>query len=365
MPIYTQLKDGKTTYTVVASTRINGQQFYRKRRGITSMAKAKRIEIELRVQIEQLKQNPSFFTFRAWSEQCLNRMRLQFKNSTIQGYEGNLNKWILPCIGDVYLNDITSAMIHHLIFNHVNGVSMEARRGILKHLKRFFEMAIDDGICTKNPAKVIKIKVPEAKNLVFNKTEIDTLLFEAKRLNHPYYNHWVLALMTGMRNGELHALNWTDIDFENKVISVTKSWTSKDGLGPTKSSKNRYIPISHELDMFLKHLQSHSISEDGSVLEKHSSWNAGDQAEVLKDFCKEIGITPIRFHDLRATFITQMLIKGVSLAKVMKIVGHASIKTTMHYLRLVAQDTQGATESLGITLPRDFNQDNVVNLFQH
>ena len=72
----------------------------------------------------------------------------------------------------------------------------------------------------------------------------------------------------------------------------------------------------------------------------------------------------IKFHDLRATFITQMLIRGVAIAKVMKIVGHANIKTTMRYLRLVAQDTQGATESLGITLPKDFNNDNVVNLFQ-
>jgi len=92
---------------------------------------------------------------------------------------------------------------------------------------------------------------------------------------------------------------------------------------------------------------------------------AGEQAKILREFCGEIGITSIKFHDLRATFITQMLIRGVSLAKVMKIVGHSTIKTTMRYLRLVAQDTQGATESLGIALPRDFEQENVVNLFQH
>lgn len=49
----------------------------------------------------------------------------------------------------------------------------------------------------------------------------------------------------------------------------------------------------------------------------------------------------------------------------MKIVGHSTIKTTIRYLRLVAQDTQGATEALGITLPKDNNVDNVVNLFQH
>ena len=91
---------------------------------------------------------------------------------------------------------------------------------------------------------------------------------------------------------------------------------------------------------------------------------SGDQAKVLRDFCDEIGITSIRFHDLRATFITQMLIKGVALAKVMKIVGHSSIKTTMKHLRLVSQDMQRATESLGIKLPQDFICEKVVNLFQ-
>ena len=49
----------------------------------------------------------------------------------------------------------------------------------------------------------------------------------------------------------------------------------------------------------------------------------------------------------------------------MKIVGHSSIKTTIRYLRLVAQDNQGATESLEITLPQNFSFGNVVNLFQH
>src|SRR5690606_16385064 len=101
-------------------------------------------------------------------------------------YEGNLNKWILPCFGEYQLNDITLAMVHKFIFEHVNGVSMQAKRTILKHIKRLFEMAIEQGLCIKNPAKVIKVKVPEAKNLVFNKTEIDKLLLEAKKLSPPY-----------------------------------------------------------------------------------------------------------------------------------------------------------------------------------
>ncbi len=59
-----------------------------------------------------------------------------------------------------------------------------------------------------------------------------------------------------------------------------------------------------------------------------------------------------------------MLIKGVPLAKVMTIVGHSTIKTNMRVLQLAAQDTQGATESIVILLPRDLDTENVANLFQ-
>src|SRR5690606_1773750 len=116
----------------------------------------------------------------------------------------------------------------------------------LKHVRRIFAMAIEEGILAKNPAKGIKVKVPESKKLVFNKTEVMALLEEAKKQNHPYYNHWVLALLTGMRTGELYALQWTDIDFESGFISITKSWNRKNGFGPTKSTLNRVVPISKE-----------------------------------------------------------------------------------------------------------------------
>jgi site-specific recombinase XerD len=77
----------------------------------------------------------------------------------------------------------------------------------------------------------------------------------------------------------------------------------------------------------------------------------GDQAEVLKDFCGVLKITLVKFHDLRATFITQLLLKGVPLAQVMAIVGHSQIRTTNVYLRMAGADLTGATNKLGFQLP--------------
>ena len=149
---------------------------------------------------------------------------------------------------------------------------------------------------------------------------------------------------------------------DNGYISVTKSWSSKNGLGPTKSSLNRIVPISEMLKLHLKEMKLRGVKNDQDVLPKLKEWTDGEQAKILREFCRSIEITEVKFHDLRATFITQLLLKGVPVAKVMAIVGHSQLKTTMEYLRLVGADVMGVTESLDIEIPAAFHQGNVVQM---
>ncbi|MBL7663815.1 MAG: site-specific integrase [Bacteriovoracaceae bacterium] len=365
MAIRTYQKNNSKFYEAHAKLVINGKQVNRKKKGITSIAQAKREEIRLRIELIQLRDKPFKPTWNDWSSKCLERIRLEFKVSTYINYKSNLEKWITPCIGKLYLEDITASDIHELIFNKTNSLGLTSKKTLLKHIKRIFSIAVEDGIIAKNPAKALKVKISESKKLIFNKTEIDTFLESANRINHPYYNHWVLALLTGMRSGELYALQWTDVDFDGGFISINKSWSSKNGFGPTKSTLNRVVPISKELEKFLRLLKSKSLSPTSPILERHKDWESGIQAKIIKKFCLEIGITPIRFHDLRATFITQLLLHGVPVAKVMAIVGHSQLKTTMIYLRLVGNDLKGATEELKIQLPDNISSGNVINLFKN
>jgi len=363
MAIKSYIKNEKTLYEVLVKVIINGRQVAKRKRSITSLAFAKREEVRLKIELLRLRDQPTSYTWNQWAEKCLKRMSIEYRPSTIVGYQSRLSHWVNPKIGQIPLENITSADIHDLIFNQTGHLGHNSRRDILKHIKRIFTLAVEEGILFKNPAKGIKVKVPETKKLVFNKTEIETLLEEAKRQNHPYYNHWVLALLTGMRTGELYALQWSDIDLESGFISINKSWNRQNGFGPTKSTLNRVVPISKELEHFLRHLKSNETCSTAPVLERLQDWHSGCQAKALKEFCKNIGITPIRFHELRATFITQLLLQGVPVAKVMAIVGHSQLKTTMVYLRLVGTDLQGVTDELNIKLPALKNFDNVVNLF--
>jgi integrase len=80
-------------------------------------------------------------------------------------------------------------------------------------------------------------------------------------------------------------------------------------------------------------------------------WTRGEAAKVIRRFCQSIGVTDIRFHDLRATFITNLLSRGEPLVRVMAAVGHADMETTNVYLRLAGVEMKGATERLGYHLP--------------
>jgi integrase len=96
------------------------------------------------------------------------------------------------------------------------------------------------------------------------------------------------------------------------------------------------------------------------VLPHLIEWTHGEQAKVLKEFCRAIGITNVKFHDLRATFITNMLSQGVALVKVMSIVGHKKMETTDIYLRLAGVDIRGATEALSYSVPVDVEKAQVI-----
>ncbi len=169
-----------------------------------------------------------------------------------------------------------------------------------------------------------------------------------------------MALTTGMRSGELCALQWTDLDLEARTIAVTKQWTSKNGLCSTKSRKTRVVPISEDLLYFLKEYRLKAQNGD-YVLPRLREWESGEQAKVTRDFCAMIGVTPVKFHDLRATFITNLLARGESLARVMAMVGHSELKTTNCYLRKAGVDVIGGTDKLGYKVPI-VNEENLIHL---
>ena len=349
MAIKKVLENGKAKYEVIVKVRDkSGKQITRKKKWFSSEALAKKAELEFRMELEG---HRTKVTWKKWIERVLEKYRIEYRTSTYFNYKHCLNKWFDPYWNDRFVDEIKPSDVHSAVFEGAASCSSYTQRGLLKIVKRVFNLAIEEGILVRNPAVGIRVRCAEANQAVLNKNEIEILLREAQLKEHRFFPHWTLALLTGMRSGELYSLRWTDVDLVTGKLTISKAWTRYNGEGPTKTAKARICPISNECRKFLQELKLKYSAGSEFVLPRMWEWDQGDQAKILKSFCEEIGITPIKFHDLRATFITQMLNNGVPLSKVMAIVGHSSLKTTQGYLRLSGKDVEGATEDLKITVP--------------
>ncbi len=346
-------KAGVKLYEVyVAGPDPRGVRVQWRRTGIETQRAAEKLEFELKRKLANLREEKVPYRWPEWFGECLKRMRIEYRASTVLNYECQIPKWTYPDWKDREIREITKGQIYELIFGALQGkVSPHTRKTLLKMIRRIFEMALEEGALDRNPTAGIQVKVPEVEQKVLTNSEVEIFLREAKLTRHRFYSAWFLALKTGMRSGELMALTWTDIDLEGRIISVTKQWTSKTGFAPTKTRRSRVVPISEDLALFLKEQR---LKQPGEfVLPRQPEFECGTQAQVTREFCTAIGITPVKFHDLRATFITNLLARGVSLAQVMAVVGHSQLKTTNGYLRKAGVEVRGVTDQLGYKAPQE------------
>lgn len=206
------------------------------------------------------------------------------------------------------------------------------------------------GYIQRNPCPVIKFKLGDKIKRVLTEEQARQLLRRAKEMGVEWYPIWAGAIYTGMRNGELYALTWDRVNFDDRLITVSVSWSMKDGFKCTKSGHDRLVEIPLPLVEVLKELK---LKSGGSpyVFPRLDKWDTGEQARELRMFLMGLGLPPVRFHDLRATWATMLLSRGVEAVRVTKAGGWRDYKTMMHYIRLAAVDIRGMTDNLNLHDP--------------
>ena len=242
------------------------------------------------------------------------------------------------------------------LFNDLTdqGVSFTHRRKMRSTIKNVFDYGIQSGLVTagRNPMSSVILRKPnEVKPEILNIEEIRTLLKLAYAQKHDWRFAWAMALLTGMRNGELFALKWTDVDWDQKLITVSRSFNCRTRtIGTTKAGYWRDVPIGDEGVRLLIELRELTGKEE-FILPRLPRWDHGIQAAVLRTFCLECRLPSIRFHTLRACFGTQLLRQGIPAAVVMKIAGWKDLKTMQRYIRLAGVEVVGATDKLSVLPP--------------
>jgi len=235
----------------------------------------------------------------------------------------------------------------------------------LGDLKKVFDLAIMHEIkgVSRNPTIGVSIKSRRRKrDEILSRDEIRKLLVYAKMYEPQWYFIWSFAVYTGLRNGELYALKWSDIDFDpnSPLIRVSRSYNKRTReYKETKTGETREVPICQALLDVINELKKWHVHEVGRtsketgefVLPRPGLWQNGYQARVLREFCKEIGISPICFHSLRACFATELLRRGVPQIKVQAVGGWADMKSMTHYVRLSGINIKGVTDALDFGSP--------------
>lgn len=258
---------------------------------------------------------------------------------------------------DVPIDQLTEMSVK-IIFNDMKKAGLT--RGRMKSVKSAINVVFDWGALNRiipptliSPARGASLPMGKPKEQpVLSRGEMQLLLRKARELGHEYFPVWAMALETGCRSGELWALQWTDVDFDQRVISISKSYNSRiKKVKCTKTGESRKLPISPGLERLLKELKLQTANS-GFVLPRINSWKRGEAAGILRDFCRLIGIKEIHLHATRACFVSICLDTGKDFAQTMKLGGWSGVKSFQHYVRLSGTKIEGLTDNFNL-LPED------------
>lgn len=382
MGIKTYRRDEKVYWKVYVNLRSKKNSKIRKQKTVSdieSLAAARRIEKQVISELSEelaleMNQGVSWEkVIEHWAKDARAGLLRKYDANTITDTVSGLKKWTemwlkIPAenLGRPEGRDIQKLM-------EEKGLTARGQQKIRSMVNTVFYYGLDERLITKQiPSPMSGLtfedkseKVPDILTL----SEIKKLLECAKELKNPWYPIWAMALLTGMRSGELHALEWSDVDFENSLIRVSKSFDNRmNVVKTTKAGYWRNIPISSQLKNLLVELKSNlkfceQVGHRKYVLPRLGYWNKGLQAKELRLFLKSIGVKDVKFHALRACFATQLLAKNTPPAIVMKICGWKNLKTMEFYVRLAGVNEAGATEVLNLLPSEKEIMDNVVELF--
>jgi integrase len=208
----------------------------------------------------------------------------------------------------------------------------------LNDLSPIFSLAVRMGMIEKNPASKAR-RLPEAKNRLRYLTleEAATLLDLArKRRSKDIYLLVLMALDTGLRRGEMFNLKWEDIDYMQGQIWIRE----------TKNATPRYAPMSDRVREELLRRPRRIDSDFIFPGRANGKTLSNGVREVFVDLCQRAGIKDFRFHDLRHTFASHLVMAGIPLHTVGELLGHKTPGMTMRYAHLSPEYLKRAVSSL-------------------
>jgi integrase len=228
-----------------------------------------------------------------------------------------------------------------------SGLAPRTVNYIHQTLHKALRQAVADGLVPRNVASVVKAPRPAKKEMRYLDLEQAEALLEAARGDR-LEALYVLAIRTGMRQGELLGLRWSDVDLETGTLQVRRTLASTKGgvavYNPPKSGKGRALMLSEKT---IEALRRHRATQNeerlrlGGLWEDHDlvfpdPWGKPTRRWTLdrRSFVPLLEradlADAVTFHGLRHTFATMMLKGGINVKVVSEMLGHADVALTLN-----------------------------------
>lgn len=256
-------------------------------------------------------------------------------------------KHLLPVFGQSVLGQITPKLLaEYKVQRRLEGAAPATTNKELQLVRHAFNLAMREWEwCRENPMH--RVSLEQVRN------EVDRWLTadEEERLLAAS-SSWLqeiirFALNTGMRQGEILNLQWQDVDFTRGTLIVMKS----------KNGTRRTIPLNTTVYDLLATKQAATGASSGPVF-KTPLGNALQVRFLVREFCEardRAGIRDFRFHDLRHTFATRLVQRGIDLYKVQRLLGHKTGTMTQRYAHHCPESLRDGVNVLEQRPPYDTN----------
>ena len=287
--------------------------------------------------------------------------------TTAASYRRSIELHVIPRIGDIKLNRLTSREIQKLYKDLLEngrlrevqkeknpGLSNSTVRGIHMMLHNALDRAVKERLILRNPTEDCIIPKLEKKEMkILHPEDIKAYLTAAERRG--VLPMFYLELVSGVRKGELVALLWDDLDMERRTISVSKQALSRPGgeivvNRPKTENSIRAVSIPQEaVDLLVEEHKKHPDNPYMFPSPKTGGMYYPDSVVNLhKKLLQDAGLEHIRFHDLRHTFATMALQNGVDVKTVSSMLGHYDAGFILRtYTHATRQMQEQAAEKMG------------------
>lgn len=282
---------------------------------------------------------------------------LNLTPKTCSTYKSLINHHIIPEFGDMRLTEISTAVLQRF-YNRFDIESTSHQLHVM--LSQILDSAVEDGYIAANPAKSKRIALSKKKGerLSLPVEQIMDIAANMDKLREKDRLMLGLMIYTGMRRGEVLALQWRNVNLDRRLIHVKASVTfatNKGHLGAPKSKSGyRDIPIPDNLYTLLCAVSAKNPDDFVIGGEAHYTESRYDRA--WQRISKTIDLHGATAHVLRHSYLTILGTTETSVKTIQAIAGHADIQTTMN--RYVHRDT-AAIEQAGLTINNIFCRSDV------